>query len=67
MEMVPVTSDAVTHIGHDGKDLHVTYRGGRDYVHKGVPAALHQQLMAADSIGKFIGQHIRKQYPGKPK
>jgi hypothetical protein len=65
MEMTPVTSDAVTHIGHDGTDLHVTYKGERTYVHPGVSAELHEQLMEAPSKGKFIAQHIRVQHPGR--
>lgn len=65
--MVPVQSEAMTHVGHDGADLHVTYRGGREYVHPGVPAELHEALMAAESKGKFLAEHIRRQYPGVAK
>jgi hypothetical protein len=66
MNMTPVTSEAAEAIGHDGQNLHVTYRGGRTYVHPGVPAALHKRLMDAPSKGKFIAQYIRDQYPGRP-
>lgn len=64
MNMQAVKSDAATHIGHDGTDLHVTYPGGKTYVHKGVPAELHAQLVDGRSIGKFLNSNIRKQYPG---
>lgn len=71
MEMIPVKSAAVTHVGHDGQDLHVTYRGGRDYVHAGVPAHVFQGLLdthgAGESVGNYIAAKIRKQYPATPK
>jgi hypothetical protein len=67
MEMIPVDSQAITHIGHDGKDLHVTYRGGGEYVHPGVSVAKFEQLKNAPSKGKFIAQNIRKQHPGRAK
>jgi hypothetical protein len=65
--MKPVNSAAATHIGHDGKDLHVTYPNGKTYIHAGVPAELHEQLMDGRSIGQFLNSHIRKQYPGVAK
>lgn len=65
--MKPVTSSAATHIGHDGTHLHVTYPGGKTYIHANVPAELHEQLMASSSIGQFLNTHIRKQYPGVAK
>jgi hypothetical protein len=64
MHLTPVKSDAVTHVGHDGKDLTVLYRGGRRYVHRNVPEQRYKQLLASDSIGRFLNDHIRKQYPG---
>jgi hypothetical protein len=67
MKMTPVTSAAATHVGHDGNDLHVTYPGGKTYVHAGVPAALHAQMMDGRSVGQFLNTHIRKQFPGKAK
>jgi KTSC domain len=63
MDMIPVTSDAVTHIGHDGQHLHVTYKGGKTYIHPDVPQDKFTQLMQADSKGKFIAAHIRVQHP----
>ena len=67
MEMQAVKSDAVTHVGHDGKDLHVTYKGGKTYVHANVPAAKYQALLAAPSKGTYLSKHISKQHPGKLK
>lgn len=65
MDMIPVDSEAVSAIGYDGQNLHITYRGGgKTYVHPNVPAHTANALMASDSKGKFIAQHIRKQHPG---
>ena len=62
-----VNSAAATHIDHDAEGLHVTYSNGKDYLHPGVPAELHAQLMDGRSIGQFLSSHIRKQYPGVAK
>lgn len=62
-----VTSAAATHIDHDAQGLHVTYPSGKDYLHPGVPAELHAQLMDGRSIGAFLNSDIRKQYPGVAK
>lgn len=68
MNMTPVTSTAATHVGHDGTDLHVTYAGGKTYIHAGVPADIHEQLIAdGASVGKILNSRIRKQYPGVAK
>jgi hypothetical protein len=66
MKMKPVTSSAATHIGHDGTDLHVTYKGGKTYVHRNVPAEVHAQLLDGRSIGQALNT-LRKQYPGVAK
>jgi hypothetical protein len=67
MNMQPVTSAAATHIGHDGTDLHVTYPNGKTYVHAGVSAEMHAELMDGRSIGQYLNSRIRKQHPGVAK
>lgn len=67
MKMTAVKSEAMTHIGHDGKDLHVTYRGGKTYVHPNVPAHKFESLMAAKSKGTFMRDNVRAQHPGVAK
>lgn len=64
MDMTPVDSDAVDAIGYQNGTLSITWKGGKTYIYPGVPAATYQGLMAAESKGKFIAMHIRKQHPG---
>lgn len=59
--MKPLKSSCVEAIGHHGDELHVKFKSGH-YVYRGVPAELHARLMASDSVGKFIGQHIRGRF-----
>lgn len=54
MKMVPVKSSNLTHIGHHGHTLHVTYKGGVKYRFEPVPVGIFNQLMAAESKGKFL-------------
>ena len=66
MEMIPVQSEAVSAIGYDGQNLHITYRGGgKTYIHPNVPRHVADGLMAAESKGKYIAKHIRLQHPGQ--
>ena len=56
MKMEPVTSSNVTHIGHDGKDMRVTYKGGTTYHFKGVSKAAHDKLMKSESKGSHLAK-----------
>lgn len=57
--MHAVESSNVVSIGHDGEDLHVTYKSGGTYVYAGVPAEAFDACRKAPSIGKFLHAHIR--------
>ena len=61
----PVTgSSNVVSIGYDPKTetLEIEFPSGV-YRYAGVPAQVHQDLMDADSKGKFIAEFIRGKYP----
>lgn len=62
MDMTPVQSSNITHIGHDGDALHVTFSSGQTYKYAGVPAETHKALLAASSVGKFFASEIRGKY-----
>ena len=64
MEMIPVSSEAVSAIGYDGGTLYLQWKStGKVSEHPGVPVATYNGLMQAESKGKFIAQHIRKAHP----
>jgi hypothetical protein len=67
MDLIPVQSSMVTHVGHDGHALHLVYKGGKHYVHPEVSAEKYKELLASPSKGEFINKHIKTQHPGVAK
>ena len=59
-----VESSNISHVGHcaDSNCLYIRFNSGL-YRHEGVPADLHQQLMDAESKGKFYHQNIKGKFP----
>ena len=62
--MIPVDSSNVEAVGHHAgrNELHVRFKGGAHYIYANVPPAIHESLHAAESIGKFIGTHIKPNF-----
>lgn len=62
--MKPVKSSNVEAVGHHAErnELHVRFKGGAHYVYAGVSPEIHESLHAAESIGRFIAQHIKPNY-----
>lgn len=54
MNMTPIASSHITHIGHEGDALHVTYKGGKTYRFQPVTAEQYNTIMAAESKGKAL-------------
>lgn len=57
--MTPVESSNLESVGHDGTNLFVRFKNGSIYVYLHVPESLYQELLAADSKGKYLGKHIK--------
>lgn len=47
----------------EGQILEVLFKNGSSYQYQGVPAKLYAEFTGADSLGAFLGQHIRGQFP----
>lgn len=62
--MERVVSSNVKAIGHDPatKTLRIEFLHGGTYDYEGVPATVHQALMASDSKGSHFHKNIRGQY-----
>jgi len=62
MERRAVDSRQLTSIAYDPATctLEVEFRKGGVYQYRGVSAEIHQQLIAADSIGTFFNNVIRE-------
>lgn len=63
VEMIEVGSSTVAKVGHDGSDLYVTFHNGRTYCYQGVPHHHLQCLLNTQSVGKYLNEHIKMQYP----
>lgn len=59
-----VVSSTIEAVGYeaDPQTLHVRFKNGTVFLYKDVPEKLYQQLMEAESIGKFFAAKIKPKY-----
>jgi hypothetical protein len=64
MERTPVQSSNVAEIGYDPMTmtLEVAYRNGSVYQYYDVPQVLYEELLRADSIGRFLNSQIKNNF-----
>lgn len=62
-----VTSSSISAVGYDDAHgrLFLDYVNGGRYVHYGVPASVHRELLAAESIGAYVNRVIKPRYPAE--
>jgi hypothetical protein len=48
---------------HDWRQLYLKFRGGDIYCYRGVPHERYEELLGADSKGKYVREHILNRYP----
>lgn len=67
-EMQYVESTAIEMVGYDPVDsvLAVMFKGGATYLYSGVPQHLYDQLMVAESKGRFVNRYIKPNFPPVP-
>lgn len=65
LRRMPVESTSLESVGFDAatNQLEIEFRDGGVYRYA-VPRRIHQELMAADSLGAFFARRIRHRYPG---
>lgn len=57
--MHPVESSQIESIGHDGTHLHVKFKSGGTYRYEDVPVEKFEAAKSAESIGRFLNQHVK--------
>ncbi|HEX3500101.1 MAG TPA: KTSC domain-containing protein [Stellaceae bacterium] len=64
MRRKPVVSTSLASVGYQAatRTLEVEFRKGRIYQYHDVGAEIVEQLMSADSKGRFMNAHIRTAY-----
>ena len=65
MDLASVDSSMIYAVGYDPgtKELAVVFNNGRTFWYEGVPAEVHQDLMAAGSKGQYMRDCIIDMYP----
>lgn len=64
MDRVPVQSSNISEVGYDpaSMTLEVLFTNGTIYQYFDVPEALYQELISAESVGKFLNTQIKNSY-----
>lgn len=61
----PVVSGNLKAVGYDkaSQTLDVQFSSGRIYRYSGVSPSVHQELIAAESIGSYFARNVRNKFP----
>lgn len=64
VEMVAVSSSNIAAIGHNAEQarLHVQFNSGATWVYLGVERETYEQMLKAESVGKFFNAVIKPHY-----
>lgn len=64
MDRIFVSSSNLNSVGYDAPSLtlEVEFKDGALYQYFDVPASVHQELVAASSVGQYFSQNIRNSY-----
>ena len=61
-----VDSSNINSVNYSEEGLTVVFKSGMEYTYPGVPKLLYEQMLDADSVGKFFAQYIKPEYPHDP-
>jgi hypothetical protein len=63
-EMIEVVSSNIHSVGYDEETetFFVTFKGGKTYSYDNVSPYTYNELMDAESVGKFFNQFIKNQF-----
>ena len=64
MDRMPVHSSNIAEVGYDPNTmtLEVAFHNGTIYQYFDVPASVYDELLHAESIGKFLNAQIKNSY-----
>jgi len=65
VKWVPVKSGMLAAVAYDQqwRQLYLRFRKGEVYCYRQVPAERYEELLAADSKGKYVRSRILNRYP----
>lgn len=64
MKRTAVTSSTVVSAGYDegSRAMEIEFVGGAVYRYDGVPRRVFEELLAADSVGRYFNEQVRDVY-----
>lgn len=63
MQRTPVTSSSISSIGYENNVLEIEFLDGKEvYQYSQVPEQEYNELMNAESHGKYFNQNIKNKY-----
>lgn len=65
MKRTPVESSTLRSVGYEEQKelLEVEFLNGDVYRYEGVGVGTHQELMGAESIGRYFHKHVSRSFP----
>lgn len=60
--MIKVESSNVKSVGYNENTLYVLFKNGGLYQYKDVPVKIYDELLVAESVGKYLNKEIKKVY-----
>lgn len=58
-----VKSSVIASVGYDERGrLEVEFHNGRVYSYSEVPSSVYEELVTAESVGKFFNENVRPHY-----
>lgn len=61
-KFTPITSSNLAGAFHDGEDLYLEFNKGKVYRYLDVPATVFEELLAAESAGRYFHTAIRERF-----
>lgn len=58
-------SSNIAVVEHEGQILYVTFKNRSKYSYEGVTENLYEQLVNAESVGKFFNKNVKGVFPFK--
>jgi hypothetical protein len=62
MDMIQVSSSNIESIGYEDETLQVNFLNGTTYQYFDVPSHIFDGLQEADSVGKYLAEHVKGTY-----
>ena len=62
MQRTPVESSNVASVGFEDSTLEVEFTSGAIYRYSNVPERIHDELLASNSKGRYLNEHIKNTF-----